>query len=69
MIDLEKAKSDLTDWVINFLDVPQKVLNDIAPCPFAKTAIVNNKIKFLLGTDSIVQDMLNLSGDWCNTLI
>ena len=64
MIDLEVAKSDLTDWVINFLDVPQKVLNDIAPCPFAKTAVIKNKINFVLGTESIVQDMLNLNASW-----
>ena len=64
MINLEIAKSELTDWVINFLDVPQKVLNDIAPCPFAKAAVIKNKINFILGSDSIIQDMLNLNANW-----
>ena len=64
MIDLEVAKSDLTDWVVNFLDIPQRVFNDIAPCPFAKTAVIKNKINFVLGTESIVQDMLNLNANW-----
>ena len=49
MIDLQEAKSYLTDWVINFLDIPQRVLNDIAPCPYAKSAIVNGKVDFEIG--------------------
>ena len=64
MIDLQEAKSYLTDWVINFLDIPQRVLNDIAPCPYAKSAIVNGKIDFVLGSDSVIQDLLNLSASW-----
>ena len=64
MINLEEAKSFLTDWVINFLDIPQRVLNDIAPCPYAKHAIVNGKIDFVLGSESVIQDMLDLSANW-----
>jgi hypothetical protein len=63
-IDLDTAKQDLSDWIINFLDVPQAVLNNIAPCPFAKTALVNGKIRFIVGSDSVVQDMLQLNAQW-----
>ena len=63
-IDLETAKQDLTDWIINFLDVPQATLNNIAPCPFAKTALVSGKIRFVMGSDSVVQDMLQLNAKW-----
>ena len=63
-IDLETAKQDLSDWIINFLDVPQAVLNNIAPCPFAKAALVNGKIRFVIGSDSVVQDMLKLNAQW-----
>jgi hypothetical protein len=63
-IDLDTAKQDLSDWIINFLDVPQKNLNDIAPCPFAKAALINNKIKFVAGSNSVVQDMLQLNAQW-----
>jgi hypothetical protein len=65
-IDLDAAKQDLSDWIINFLDVPQKNLNDIAPCPFAKAALLNNKIRFVLGSESVVQDMLMLNANWDN---
>ena len=63
-IDLDTAKKDLSDWIINFLDVPQAVLNNIAPCPFAKTALVNGKIRFIIGSDNVVQDMLQLNAQW-----
>ena len=63
-VDLDTAKKDLSEWIINFLDIPQKNLNDIAPCPFAKAALLSNKIKFVLGNDSIIQDMLMLIENW-----
>lgn len=63
-IDLDIAKQDLSEWIINFLDIPQTVLNNIAPCPFAKAALLNNKIKFVIGSDSVVQDMLMLNAQW-----
>jgi len=63
-IDLNTAKQDLSDWIINFLDVPQEMLNNIAPCPFAKAALVNGKIRFVVGSDSVVQDMLMLNAQW-----
>jgi hypothetical protein len=65
-IDLNTAKQDLSDWIINFLDIPQKNLNDIAPCPFAKAALLNNKIKFIVGSESVIQDMLMLNAQWNN---
>lgn len=65
-IDLDTAKQDLSYWIINFLDVPQVVLNNIAPCPFAKAALLNNKIQFIIGSDSVVQDMLMLNAQWDN---
>jgi len=64
MINLEEAKSFLTDWVLKFLDVPQRVLNDIAPCPYAKHAIINGKVNFVLGSDNVIQDMLIISANW-----
>jgi hypothetical protein len=63
-IDLDTAKQDLSDWIINFLDVPQAVLNNVAPCPFAKAALLSNKIKFVIGSDNIVNDMLALNAQW-----
>jgi len=41
----------LKEWIINFLDKPQKNLNGWSPCPYAKTALVNDKIEFVYDND------------------
>lgn len=38
-------------WILNFLDIPQKNLNGWSPCPYAKTALVNDKIEFIYNND------------------
>jgi hypothetical protein len=63
-IDLDTAKQDLSDWIINFLDVPQEMLNNIAPCPFAKAALLGQKINFVAGSDNILNDMLVFHHKW-----
>ena len=65
-IDLDAATQELSDWIINFLDVPHAMLNNIAPCPFAKTALINGKIRFVIGSGSVIQDMLMLHAQWNN---
>lgn len=36
----------LKDWILDFLSTPQKLLNDFPPCPYARKALIDNKIKF-----------------------
>ncbi|NDB59422.1 hypothetical protein EB001_13370 [bacterium] len=64
MVDIDIAKSKISDWIINFLDVPQETLNNIAPCPYAKNALLGNKIKFSAGGENIIDDMLQLHYHW-----
>lgn len=35
---------ELNKWLINFVEVPNKLLNDWPPCPFARQSRLNNKI-------------------------
>lgn len=37
----------LKEWIINDLSKPQSDLNDLAICPFAKTALDSDKIEFV----------------------
>jgi len=37
----------LKDWINNFLSNPLKELNGLSPCPYAKKALADNKIKFI----------------------
>lgn len=64
MIDIDIAKNKISDWIINFLDVPQETLNNIAPCPYAKNALLGNKIKFIVGGENIIDDMLYFHYNW-----
>ena len=32
-------------WIENFLNKTSPTLNNLPPCPFAKQALINNKIK------------------------
>jgi hypothetical protein len=36
--------SQLTDWLTEFVEVPNPLLNNWAPCPFARQARIKNKI-------------------------
>jgi len=64
MVDIDIAKNKISDWIINFLDVPQETLNNIAPCPYAKNALLGNKIKFVAGGQNIIDDMLYFHYRW-----
>lgn len=35
----------VTKWITEFLDIPSETLNNLPPCPFAKQALLTNKIK------------------------
>ena len=37
-------EQSIHDWIENFLSTPSAVLNDLPPCPFAKQALLQNRI-------------------------
>jgi hypothetical protein len=43
----------LKTWVEEVLSVPHELLNSLPICPFAKKAIVENKVKFIRTTDYV----------------
>ena len=44
---ISNAVEYLQNWIINFVSVNNPDLNNFPPCPFAKQALVEQKIKFL----------------------
>jgi len=49
----------LKEWLENFVEVPNEKLNGWSPCPYAKQARTNNKIKCVeLNPDSIFYSIL-----------
>ena len=45
MLDQELIKEQLYKWMTEFVEVPNPKLGNWAPCPYARQARINNKIK------------------------
>jgi len=58
-------KEYLTKWVEEVLSVPHELLNSLPVCPFAKSAILNNQVKFIRTSDynTDISEKLSLWND------
>lgn len=61
MLDLIKFKSDVSDWIYDFVSRYNTELEAI-PCPFAKQALNNNRIVWKLAYNRI--DVYNICYDY-----
>lgn len=52
----ELVKQQLIEWMVDFVEKPNSMLGDWAPCPYARAARLNNKMLVL---ESKVQDLQN----------
>jgi len=50
-MDFEKAQQEITQWIQDFVEKPNPLLNGWAPCPYARQARIENKISIRLGMD------------------
>jgi hypothetical protein len=53
----------LRDWITNVLDKPQPWLNNLPSCPYAKQALINNRVDFRR-SHSYVADVQKLFKNW-----
>lgn len=53
----------LKEWITDFLSKPQDLLNGFPPCPYARKALVDNKVLFFKSTD-YASDIRKLFDDW-----
>jgi hypothetical protein len=57
-----ECKDFLSNWIITFLSTPQEILSGYPPCPYARKALVENKINFVSSTnysDVILEEVTN----------
>lgn len=47
---MHPVEADIREWSQNFLEVPSEALGGLAPCPYARTAFLNDKVKFSINT-------------------
>ncbi len=46
MFDLEEATGYIKSWINDFVTQPNPDLNNFPPCPYAKQAILDNKVSY-----------------------
>ena len=50
-MNFEQAKQDITQWVIDFVEKPNPLLNGWAPCPYARRARLDRDFEVRLGVN------------------
>lgn len=67
MLDEQQITSDLIDWIKDFVEKPNPLLNNWAPCPYARQARITDKIAIIfvnhLKLASTVEKNLSLLED------
>ena len=48
-MDTVQARIDVTNWITGFVEKPNPLLNGWAPCPYARAARLQNKIRIDIG--------------------
>ena len=56
---MHSIEADIRKWSHDFLEVPNAKLNGLPPCPYAKQAWIDNKVKFSVntGVDGLLQEV------------
>ena len=57
----------LRTWILDVLSKPEPLLNNLPRCPYARAALVDNKVKFI-STNNYVDDIEKLFADWNSSL-
>ncbi len=47
---MHPVEADIRKWSHDFLEVPNKMLNGLPPCPYARKAWAENKVTFSINT-------------------
>tara|TARA_R100001163_G_C5066620_1_gene205169 strand:+ start:2993 stop:3619 length:627 start_codon:yes stop_codon:yes gene_type:complete len=61
--------TEIKEWSASVLEVTSDHFNGLPPCPYAKAAWINNRVKFDFGDKDIVLDHIQGWDDSCDLLI
>ena len=65
---VEKAVVDeIRSWSEKILEKPNKFFNNLAPCPFARGAWLDDKVAFLFKNEDSYQDLYTALSQWTDT--
>jgi len=62
MLNIEQVKKDINEWIINFVEVPESLLNGFSPCPYARKARLDNQVDIRIGNTPL-DDLITLAYD------
>ena len=62
-MDFTQARTDILNWIENFVEQSNPNLNNWSPCPFARRSRLENRLSILEGKD-VVNDVDNLVLSW-----
>jgi hypothetical protein len=56
-MNFEQAKLDIEQWIVNFVEKPNPLLNNWPPCPYARQARLNQQVDIRSGCFNPVDDI------------
>jgi hypothetical protein len=56
-MNFEQAKLDIEQWIVNFVEKPNPLLNNWPPCPYARQARLNQQVDIRSGCFNPVDDV------------
>jgi hypothetical protein len=59
-MNFEQAKTDIEQWIVDFVEKPTPLLNGWAPCPYARQARLSKKVEIRPGCYNPVDDLKNV---------
>ena len=56
-MNFEQAKLDIEQWIVNFVEKPNTLLNNWPPCPYARQARLNQQVDIRPGLFNPIDDV------------
>jgi hypothetical protein len=56
-MNFEQAKQDIEQWIVDFVEKPNPLLNGWAPCPYARQARLNKQVDIRSGCFNPIDDL------------
>jgi hypothetical protein len=64
-MNLQDVKQHIRDWVDHKLSVPSALFNHLPPCPYARPALLNNKVDIRCGDGAeLVNTLAEIGRTW-----
>jgi hypothetical protein len=60
-MNFEQAKLDIEQWIVEFVEKPNPLLNGWAPCPYARQARLNDRVEIRQGCFNPIDDLKHIT--------